>query len=269
MREANVEVWLDQWKIVAGDEISREVEKGLKDADYLILMLSEHSSKSGWVEREWRSKFQQEIEAQEVSVLCVRLDECELPHLLSGKLYIDAFPELGAAAGVVIKSLVTHHRRRLEKNPMLHVAEVAERLAEQKFSPRPLTAIRDLESELGAQLPADDIIRLMKVESEFQLTRLRKWREDSPDEEFEKAIEEKERNRKTGKSDAFDALGEIKMIHTLNQRRAWIEYLEKWESVMNFCVSVDEKPDLLLQYLRYRLELLIREFVETHGREQQ
>jgi hypothetical protein len=89
LTELGHEVWLDEYSIRVGDCIVSGIEKGLRDADYVIVVLSPNSVLSGWVEREWKTKFWDEVESKRTLVLPVLLEDCDLPQLLKTKRYAD------------------------------------------------------------------------------------------------------------------------------------------------------------------------------------
>jgi hypothetical protein len=81
--------WLDEWDIKVGDSIPEKISDGLRDADFVIVILSENSVSSKWVEREWQIKYWNEIEKGRVNVLPILLKECQIPELLRTKKYAD------------------------------------------------------------------------------------------------------------------------------------------------------------------------------------
>jgi hypothetical protein len=81
--------WLDQWEIRVGDCIVSKVQSGLKQADYVVVVLSPDAVESGWVEREWKQAYWTEIESRRIVVLPLLLRQCELPTLLQTKRYAD------------------------------------------------------------------------------------------------------------------------------------------------------------------------------------
>ncbi len=83
------QVWLDQWEIRVGDCIVSKVQTGLAQADYVVLVLSKHAVDSGWVEKEWKSKYWDEIQDGRAIVLPVLLETCDIPQLLKSKKYAD------------------------------------------------------------------------------------------------------------------------------------------------------------------------------------
>jgi hypothetical protein len=84
-----VDVWLDQREIRVGDSIPLRVSEGLTESQYIILLMSENSMSSPWVQREWLSMLLREINSRATTLLPARLDDCEIPLLISDKLYAD------------------------------------------------------------------------------------------------------------------------------------------------------------------------------------
>lgn len=53
LREKGVDAWFDKWEILPGDSLVDKIfEEGLKDADAIIVVLSENSINKPWVREE-------------------------------------------------------------------------------------------------------------------------------------------------------------------------------------------------------------------------
>lgn len=89
LKELGYEVWLDEWEIKVGDCIISKVEKGLNDCQFLILALSKESVRSGWVDKEWKTKYWDEVNSCEIKVLPILLEDTDLPVLIKTKKYAD------------------------------------------------------------------------------------------------------------------------------------------------------------------------------------
>lgn len=90
-------LWLDEWNIKVGESIPTKIQDGLTSADYLIVVLSSSSVKSGWMEREWQAKYWEEVKAEKIMVLPVLIENCEIPALLKPKKYVDFRGDYGSA----------------------------------------------------------------------------------------------------------------------------------------------------------------------------
>lgn len=81
--------WLDEWQIKAGESIPNKIAHGIAECDYLLVLLSPNSVGSGWVEREWSTKYSSEVADGHIRVIPVLLQDCEIPTLLQVKKYAD------------------------------------------------------------------------------------------------------------------------------------------------------------------------------------
>lgn len=89
LEEAGHQPWLDEWQIKVGDCIVERVERAIGEADHLAIVLTGHSVSSGWVSREWKAKYWDEVSTGRVAVLPLLFESCEIPVLLKTKKYAD------------------------------------------------------------------------------------------------------------------------------------------------------------------------------------
>ncbi len=97
--------WLDEWKIRVGECIATSIEKGLTDCRFVILALSPHAVSSGWVDREWKAIYWQEVEEGRVRILPILLEQCEIPLLLRTKRYVDISKDYSDGFRILVESL--------------------------------------------------------------------------------------------------------------------------------------------------------------------
>jgi hypothetical protein len=89
LRSRGHSVWLDEWEIKVGECIPTRIEAGLEESEFVVLVMSQRACSSAWVEREWKSKYWQEVNSQQVMILPVLLESCDIPQLLKTKRYAD------------------------------------------------------------------------------------------------------------------------------------------------------------------------------------
>lgn len=89
LNTAGIGVWLDEQKILVGDSIAEKIGQGLAESDYFIIILSEHSTESAWVQKELNQALITEIEKRKVTILPLKLSECTIPPLIRDKKYAD------------------------------------------------------------------------------------------------------------------------------------------------------------------------------------
>lgn len=113
LRRARFHVWFDEWEIVIGDSITQRISAGLENADFVVVLLSEHSVSSGWVEKEWHSKIGVEATNREVVILPALVDQCHIPPLLLDKRHANLASSYTAGLAELIAALREHTLRRV------------------------------------------------------------------------------------------------------------------------------------------------------------
>ncbi|MFI5388040.1 MAG: toll/interleukin-1 receptor domain-containing protein, partial [Fimbriimonadales bacterium] len=89
LRDLGHEPWLDEYAIRVGESIPDKIEKGLQDAEFVVVLLTPDAVRSGWVDREWKAKYWDEVSAGRVMVLPALVRDSEIPLLLRPKKYAD------------------------------------------------------------------------------------------------------------------------------------------------------------------------------------
>ncbi|NOT03260.1 MAG: toll/interleukin-1 receptor domain-containing protein [Anaerolineales bacterium] len=96
LAEGWIDPWLDEEKLLPGQDWEMEIEKAVKAADAVIVFISNNSvTKEGYVQKELRfvigvADFMPE---GRIFIMPIRLDECPVPRPLSKLQYVDYFPK--------------------------------------------------------------------------------------------------------------------------------------------------------------------------------
>jgi len=129
LSDAGFDPWMDKFDLLPGEQWRQSIEKALRKADFLIICLSNTSvQKRGFVRREFRAALDlwQEKHDDDIYIIPVRLETCDLPDELGRFQWLDLFendewPRL-------IRALQEGMRRR-GKTP--HVEPIIESVAPQ------------------------------------------------------------------------------------------------------------------------------------------
>lgn len=89
LRDAGLEVWLDEWVIRPGDFIPLAIEQGLEKARILILCLSPHALASGWVTLERGAAMFRDPANTQRRFVPLLLQDCKVPEILSQFKHVD------------------------------------------------------------------------------------------------------------------------------------------------------------------------------------
>jgi hypothetical protein len=94
LAEGWIDPWLDEEKLLPGQDWNMEIEKAVEAADVVIACLSNNSvSKEGYIQREIRFALDIALEKPEgtIFIIPLRLDDCEVPRRLRSWHYVDYF----------------------------------------------------------------------------------------------------------------------------------------------------------------------------------
>lgn len=93
--EGWIDPWLDEEKLLPGQDWDMEIEKAVEDADAIIVCLSNKSvTKEGYIQRELKFALDIALEKPEgtIFIIPLRLDDCVPPRRLRAWQYVDYYP---------------------------------------------------------------------------------------------------------------------------------------------------------------------------------
>src|SRR5262249_37733043 len=92
LRAAGHDPWLDD-EILIGEPIAVAVERALRDADFVVICLSQAAAESGWVQGQRAPTVMQQLRERKARLLPVRLEDVRPPHFMATLKYVDLFPD--------------------------------------------------------------------------------------------------------------------------------------------------------------------------------
>ena len=90
MAQNGFDIWMDVKNICLGENIISAISEGLNNADIYMLFISQNSNRSSWVTEELNIALTKSVENKKPRIVPVLLDDCTIPSVLSGRLYLDA-----------------------------------------------------------------------------------------------------------------------------------------------------------------------------------
>jgi len=96
LSRAGFRPWMDQQDILPGQDWRRSIQKAIRDSDFFLVCLSRNSTtKRGFLQQEIRSAIDimEEKLADDIYLIPVRLEKCEVPQALSRYQWLDLFGE--------------------------------------------------------------------------------------------------------------------------------------------------------------------------------
>jgi hypothetical protein len=102
------EVWVDRLELKPGDNFQRKIHDGLRQADVLLVVLSENSFRSEWVQHEFTTiVLQDEISERKRRVIPIRIDDVPVPGYIAHLLYLDFSQDFDAGLNRLVVELRT------------------------------------------------------------------------------------------------------------------------------------------------------------------
>lgn len=109
LQDAGVEVLINEMEILPGDNIIKKIDQGLSSSDAIIVLLSKDYVSSKWAMQELSVFTARSISEEDIRILPILLEDCDLPIYLRNKFYIDARTHSDAAINKAVESVVRIH----------------------------------------------------------------------------------------------------------------------------------------------------------------
>ena len=84
-----VDVWLDSWEMYPGDSLYDKIEKGMKEVDAFIILLSQASLESSWVRDEMKIALERRRREPSFRIVPILLEKVDPPSFLLDIIYIE------------------------------------------------------------------------------------------------------------------------------------------------------------------------------------
>lgn len=89
LNNLGINVWYDKYQIKVGESILWKIDEGIRESEYLGIVISQEAMKSEWVKTEITAAWQKQVEQKGNFVLPIYYRECEIPLFLQGIKYAD------------------------------------------------------------------------------------------------------------------------------------------------------------------------------------
>lgn len=128
----NFTPWLDKKNLLPGQLWNHEIKKALREANYVILLLSDNSvKKRGYVQREFKlalTYFEEKLE-DDIYLIPLKINKCDIPESLNSFQWIEldeknTFQQIVTSLNVQQNKYLEWERKRINKNKSFEVTEI-------------------------------------------------------------------------------------------------------------------------------------------------
>ena len=109
LRSHGLDVWYDDWEIAVGDSIIDKIFEGLRASDTLVVVLSPVSVASRWVKEELNTVVMRRVSENDIRILPVLLETCDIPLPLRHIRYADFRQNKNDGFALLLDSLAPNH----------------------------------------------------------------------------------------------------------------------------------------------------------------
>jgi TIR domain len=118
LRSRGYSVWLDRDEILVGHSILDEVYRGIRESEFLIVMLTANSLRSRWVREELNAARLRELEHDRVVVLPVKCEPgIEIPEVLRTKRWADISSSKEQGLAELTRAIDVHRSQAAVETP--------------------------------------------------------------------------------------------------------------------------------------------------------
>ncbi len=87
LKKIGLNVWFDKWEIKVGDSLTWKIEEGIRENEFLGIVLSPEALESEWVKSEISSAWVKQMNTKKIIVLPILYRKCEIPYFLQDRKY--------------------------------------------------------------------------------------------------------------------------------------------------------------------------------------
>ncbi len=154
LSEAGHDVWQNKLNLKLGDNLIEKVNQGIKEAQALIVIVSESSLRSKWVMHEFSALALGDLSSESRKVIPVLIDSTTVPSYLSKYLYIDLTKGLEQGVQNLISALSEENVIPQRRAPTESENEQAIEKLSQAHHDGSLTLVCGAGVSVGAGIPA-------------------------------------------------------------------------------------------------------------------
>ena len=111
----NIDTWFDEDDILVGDDFVESMEKGLKESDFIVIVLSPNFSTGPWAKKEYRTALTEQIDKGIIKILPIKHKESEPPAMLNSISHADFSVNYDDGLKILLRSIRMRYYKEKSK----------------------------------------------------------------------------------------------------------------------------------------------------------
>jgi len=163
------DIWIDKLRIKNNDNIAKLIDKGIDQADVVLLLISQSSLSSTWVQREFSAISLHQIGDTKKYVIPIKLDNSNVPSYLSNIQYLDMSFDINQGIDLLKSILLKITKNELHETKVSNIEndyiDTYTSILKERLSKGRLTLFCGAGVSVGAGIPAWNDLLLNLLES--------------------------------------------------------------------------------------------------------
>lgn len=131
LRSAHVDVWFDEFELKPGDPLLTSIRTAIEGASHLLVLISENSASSSWVQNELKEAFIRHGAAGSPTIIPIRIDGSPVPAFLQSVLYVDLREHYEAGFAALLRALEAGDERK-RVSEVIDASDLAQDIAKDR-----------------------------------------------------------------------------------------------------------------------------------------
>lgn len=111
----NIDTWFDEDDILVGDDFVESMEKGLKESDFIVIVLSPNFSTGPWAKKEYRTALTEQINKGIIKILPIKHIASEVPAMLNSISHADFSVNYDDGLKILLRSIRMRYYKEKSK----------------------------------------------------------------------------------------------------------------------------------------------------------
>lgn len=123
--------WVNDWEIRVGDSLVQKISEGIRQSDYILVVLSENSLHSKWVQEEIKMAIQKNLDSAKRVLIPVLGGKVEVPSYIRDMKYVDLSKSYREGIDEIVRTIRGQPSREVLPSQLVDTGGLAKEIAKE------------------------------------------------------------------------------------------------------------------------------------------